>query len=226
MSLLLQLIEQQELDITQISLAQVADQYIGYIRQLASMDPEDLADFLVVAAKLLLIKSKALLPYLYPEEEEEIKDLEEQLKMYKEFLDATKKIQAMIGKKRFMFARPWNRKALIFADKFFSPPKKLKAEDLSMVYHDLINRIKPFISQLAEEKLERKINIEEKIAAIESSLLDRLKIGFSKILLGAKSKTEIIVSFLAMLELIKQKTIFVEQTELFGEIEINRISNS
>lgn len=226
LSLLLQLIEQEELDITQISLAKIADQYVDYIRTAENIDPEEMADFLVVAARLLLIKSKALLPYLFPEEEEEIKDLEEQLRMYKEFLEAAKKVQGLIGKKRFMFARPWNRRAIFFAEKLFSPPKKLKVEDLAMAFRDTIGRLRPIMAELAEERLERKINIEEKIAAIRQSLFERLKVRFSQILGLARSKTEIIVSFLAMLELIKQKEVIVEQGELFGEIEINKISNS
>ena len=105
LGLLLQLIEKEEMDITQVSLAKIADQYIEYINEADNINPEEMADFLVVATRLLLIKSKALLPFLYPEEEEEIKDLEFQLKMYKEFLEAMKKIEALIGRKRFMFPR-------------------------------------------------------------------------------------------------------------------------
>jgi len=85
--LLLSLIESEKMDITEISLAKIADEYVTYIRGAQDIDPEELADFLVVAAKLLFIKSKALLPYLYSgEEDEEIDDLERQLKMYKEFI--------------------------------------------------------------------------------------------------------------------------------------------
>src|SRR3989339_2104859 len=100
LGLLLQLIESQELDITEISLAKIADQYIEYIRGDKGIGPEELADFLVVAAKLLLIKSRALLPFLKGEAEEEIEEFEQQLRMYKEFLAAAKKIEAIIGKKR------------------------------------------------------------------------------------------------------------------------------
>ena len=223
LSLLLQMIEQEELDITEISLAKIADQYIEYIKRAGIIDPEEMADFLVVAARLILIKSKALLPYLFPEEEEEIKEFEYQLKMYQEFLAATKKVAAIIGKKRFMFSRPFNRKALFFADKFFSPPKKLTAPDLAMVFNDLLGRIKPAVDILDEKILEPKISIDEKIAEIRKSVFERIQIKFSKILELAGSKTEIVVSFLAMLELIKQKEVIVEQAELFGEIEINRV---
>jgi segregation and condensation protein A len=223
LSLLLQMIEQEELDITQISLAKIADQYIEYIKEAKNIDPEEMADFLVVAARLILIKSKALLPYLFPEEEEEIKEFENQLKMYQEFLAATKKVTAIIGKKRFMFSRPFNRKVLFSGDNFFAPPKKLVAADLAMVMSDLIGRIRPAEVDLEERRLEPKINIDDKIAEIRSNIFTRLKMRFSQVLELAKSKTEIIVSFLAMLELIKQKEVLVDQLELFGEIEINKI---
>jgi len=223
LSLLLQMIEQEELDITQISLAKIADQYIEYLKEAVNIDPEEMADFLVVAARLILIKSKALLPYLFPEEEEEIKEFENQLKMYQEFLAATKKVQAIIGKKHFMFCRPFNRKVLFSGDNFFAPPKKLVAADLAMVFNDLIGRIRPPEVNLDEKILEPKISIDDKIAQIRGSLFERIMVRFSKIIKLAQSKTEIVVSFLAMLELIKQKEVVVEQAELFGEIEINKI---
>ncbi len=221
LGLLLQLIEKEELDITQISLAKIADQYVNYIKNSTQISPDEMADFLVVAAKLLLIKSRALLPYLYPEEEEEIEELEQQLKMYKEFLEAARQIEAILKKKKFMFAREFNRKAILANINLFSPPKSLTSSDLAMVFRDLLARIEP-PEKLEEETLDYKINIEDKILTIQQMLLNRIKIGFSKILASTKSKTEIIVSFLAMLELIKQKDIMVQQNGLFTEILISK----
>jgi segregation and condensation protein A len=180
-----------------------------------------MADFLVVAARLLLIKSRALLPYLYPEEEEEIEDLEQQLKMYKEFLEAAKKIEAMLKKKNFMFTREFNRKVVLANINLFSPPKNLTVKDLYGIFKDLLKRIE-LPEKLVEETLDYKVNIEDKILTIQQILLDRIKVSFSKVLTMAKSKTEIIVSFLAMLELIKQKDIAVTQSELFEEILISK----
>jgi segregation and condensation protein A len=222
LSLLLQIIENEEMDITQVSLAKIADQYVEYLKKAENINPEEMADFLVVAAKLLLIKSKALLPYLFPEEEEEIKEFEDQLRMYKEFLEATKKIESMIGKKKFMFAREFNRQAILQSAKLFAPPKNLNKEDLQSVFSELIERIKPQAEELEEKVLERKINIEEKILHIQKTLLDRLQVSFNKILAGAENKTEVIVSFLAMLELIKQREITADQGELFEEIMITK----
>lgn len=219
LGLLLRLIEQAELDITQISLAKIADQYIDYIRISQAIDPDEVADFLVVAAKLLLIKSKALLPYLYPEEEEEIAELEQQLKMYKEFLEAARKIQILLGKKKFMFAREWSRQAILSGANIFSPPRNLGAGTLAMVFSDIIGRLRP-AEKLKEETLDRKINIEEKILHIQELLIDRIRVSFNKVMASAQNKTEIIVSFLAMLELMRQREVVLEQNDLFEEIMI------
>lgn len=221
LGLLLKLIEQEELDITQISLAKIADQYIEYIKNTEKISPDDLAEFLVVAARLLLIKSRALLPFLYPEEEEEIEELEQQLKMYKEFVEASKGVLKMIGKKKFMFVREFNRKAVLASANLFSPPKNLKTEDLRMVFGDLLTRIKP-MEKLEEKVLEEKINIEDKILSIQKMIIDRIEISFNKFLENAKTKTEVIVSFLAMLELVKQRDILASQNSLFEDILISK----
>jgi segregation and condensation protein A len=224
LGLLLSLIEKEEMDITQVSLARVADQYIDFIKSRENINPDEMADFLVVAAKLLLIKSKALLPFLYPEEEKEIEEFEEQLKMYQEFLEATKKIEMIIGKKKFMFPREFNRKAILANMKVFSPPKSLTKETMLMIFDDIVNHISA-PEKLDEEKLERKISIEEKILFIQKNLIERIKMNFSNLIKDAKTKTEAIVSFLALLELVKQREIFAEQDELFQDILITSIKN-
>jgi len=225
LGLLLQLIEQEELDITEVSLAKIADQYLDYIKKLDVANPDEMADFLVIAAKLLYIKSKALLPYLYTEKDEGIEELEQQLKMYKEFLEAMRIIEAMISRKKFMFAREFDKKAILANLKIFSPPAKLAKENLASVFRNLISQIKPEEEALEEEKLERKINIEDKILAIQKALLDKIRVNFSKFLAKAGSKTEVIVSFLAILELIKQRDIMVSQEGLFSEIVISANKN-
>lgn len=223
LGLLLRLIEKEEMDITEISLAKVADQFVSYIRQVR-INPEELADFLVIAAKLLLAKSRALLPYLYPEEDEEIEDLEKQLKMYKEFLAASKKVNAMLAKKKFMFPREFSRKPAMVNINSFYPPSKLKKEDLKEVYSALLERLRP-PEKIEEETLGSKISIEEKILYIQESIIKKLKTNFSKILCDAKNKTEVIVSFLAVLELMRQREITLTQKTIFGEIHIAKMGD-
>ena len=222
LSLLLKMIEAEEMDITQVSLAKIADQYVEYLKTCQDIDPDLLADFLVVAAKLLYIKSRALLPYLFPVEEDDSGDLERQLKMYREFLDAMAKIELILKEKHFSFS-PVNRnlrKMIGMEDKFFSPPKKLTKDNLADIFAAFIKTKK--VVQLEESVLEHKINIEDKILHIQQTLFDRLKVSFKEFMSTAQSKNEVIVSFLAMLELMKQKFIDVHQEELFSEIMISK----
>jgi len=223
LGLLLKIIEKEEMDITEISLASIADEFVNYIRSsnAEEIDPEEMADFLVIAAKLLLIKSKALLPYLLPEEEEDIEELEKQLKMYKEFIEASAKIEKMLGKKKFMFAREFNRKVVLDNINSFSPPKKLTAVDMASAFAALLVRLQP-AEKIEEKTIQDEINIEEKIDTIKDLLKERIRVSFKKVMEQAKNKTEIIVSFLAMLEMMRQREVHLDQDELFGDIIINK----
>lgn len=221
LDLLLQLIEEQKLEITKVSLAQVTEQYIKILNSAQDqVRVEELADFLVVAARLLLIKSKALLPFLEWEEEEE-EDLTKQLKIYKEYLEAMKVIQEMLGKKKFAFARP---KMFIKQEVEFSPPKKLQKDDLARTFEEILRGLDPLIN-LPQQVIKKSINIQEKISQIRQRLYREATTNFSEILKEAKDKTEIIVSFLALLELIKQRTVTATQSENFNDITIERIKN-
>ncbi|MBN2854028.1 segregation/condensation protein A [Patescibacteria group bacterium] len=228
LGLLLSLIESEELDITEISLAKIADDYVAYIKNSEDIKAEEMADFLVIAAKLLLIKSKALLPYLYTkEDEEEVNDLERQLKMYKEFIEASVKIKdKLLGGKR-LYLPPLNKSFRLQGKApSFSPPKKLSKEILRDKFSEILLVLEKELEKREKEKLpveslEPKISIDEKIFSIKTLLTQKLKLSFSKILREAKNKTEVIVSFLAVLELAKQKELYFEQGELFSEIMIN-----
>lgn len=223
LALLVKLIDKAELDITQVSLATVADQYIAHLRTLVNIDPEEMADFLVIASRLLLVKAKALLPYLLPEEEEAIEDLEEQLRMYKEYLEATKKIETMVAGKKFMFAREFNRKAIAATIGIFAPPAKLTTVEMAEIFRGILEGLAPIEKPLPEKTLMASISIEDKIELIKQTIKKLVTTRFSQILTLANSKVEIVVSFLAMLELMKQRTITADQGALFEEIEIMKL---
>ncbi|MDD5342213.1 MAG: segregation/condensation protein A [Patescibacteria group bacterium] len=214
LDLLLKLIEEEKLDITTVSLAKVTDQYLAHLETLENIKAEELADFLVVAAKLLLIKSKTLLPILQPEEDEI--DLEQQLKIYKEYLEASKGLLRLIRKKRFTYTREVSR---AFLEPIFTPPAGLEIEDLRKMMLGIINRLEPLIS-LPEAVIERTISIQEKIAQIKDFIASQAQTDFRSLLNQAKTRTDIIVTFLALLELIKQETIVVVQKSTFEEITI------
>jgi len=178
-----------------------------------------------VAAKLLYIKSKALLPYLTSaEDEEEIDDLAKQLRMYKEFVEASLKIKELIAAKRWLFLPPLTKnRRQQFNLPVFSPPSKITSKLLHEQFLKILaGLVKQQEIKLPEETLEPKVSIDEKIFNIKKMLLEKIKVNFSKILQAATSKTEVIVSFLAVLELVKQQELIFEQEELFSEIHILR----
>jgi segregation and condensation protein A len=224
LGILLKLIEQEEMDITEIALAKIADEYLEYIRQAGNIGPEEMADFLVIAAKLLFIKSKALLPYLITaEEEEEINELEGQLRMYKEFVDASVKIAEIAGTKKFLFSplvTGKNFRRFKVEKPSFSAPKNINTILLQEKFLSLLERLQVKEEKLDEAKLEPKISIDERIDHIRTLLSQKLRFSFSQFLRNAKSKTEVIVSFLAVLELAKQRELLFEQEELFSEIHV------
>ncbi len=226
LGLLLQLIESEQMDITEIALATIADQYVAYVEHTENIDPEEIADFLVMAARLLYIKSKALLPYLSTEAaEEEVDDLERQLRMYKTFVEASLKISALINRGHFSFSPVFvkgGRRGLQ-TEATFSPPLKLKAADLETVWRQLLARLRRQEKKLPEERLEAKISIDERIIHIRSLLAEQLSLSFQRFLEKAQSKVEVIVNILAVLELAKQRELVFEQEELFSEIRVLKI---
>lgn len=236
LDLLLKLIEKQEMDITKISLASIADQYVEHINNSEDIKPEEIGDFLVVAARLLFIKSKLLLPYLqWEEEDEEEEELQQQLKIYKEFLEAEKKLEKMVSRKRFSYSpnlnnnRNYKSRACLAEDNAFYPPENLKSRDMARTFEQLIRDLKRserLKEKMKEEKMDRKVTLEEKIGVIRRMIKKRMKFGFDRIINTSSSRTDIIVSFLAVLELSKQRVIVTEQKELFSSIDIDpRIDN-
>ncbi|MCX6798141.1 MAG: segregation/condensation protein A [Candidatus Falkowbacteria bacterium] len=223
LGLLLQLIEQEEMDITEINLAKIADEYVAHLKQVAEIDPEEMADFLVIAAKLLFIKSKALLPYLASaDDEQEIDDLKNQLRMYQEFIKASAKILAIIEQRKFLYVPDFSKTKKRFNLPSFLPPQKIKADDLKLELQKIIRRLKMVEDKIPTASLEVKISLDEIMMAIRRALSTKLKFSFNRLISQAKNKTEVIVSFLAILELAKQRELIFEQTELFSEIHLSK----
>ena len=220
LDLLLHLIEREELDITKVSLAQVTDQYLEYIGLLEEINAEILADFLVIAAKLLLIKSEMLLPRPPrapgEEEEEDIGDeLARQLIEYKKFKGAALGLR----QREEMGLRAYVRIA--------PPPKLEKPLDLGDVsLADLVEAVqraldvRPPLPSVSEVVTPFTITVAEKMALIEEKLEKQGRVSFNRLLAQAASRVEIVVTFMAVLELIKLKGIEVQQERLFGEIVI------
>jgi len=218
LDLLLKLIEDQELNISEVSLAKVADQFLTYVNQAEELNPGEVADFLVVASRLLLLKSKILIPS-FEIEDEEIGSLERQLKIYKEYYEASKVINSMLKQNNFMFSRL--KPIRVFTPEF-SPPKKLGLKDLGIIFQRVVNKLEPIVN-LPKEIIKKTISIKETIKHISDLILKSVSLNFKQ-LLSKGDKTEVIISFLAMLELVKQRTVLVEQDDgLFTDIIVRKV---
>jgi segregation and condensation protein A len=223
LSVLLQMIELEKLDISEVSLAKVTDDYIKLLEKNHDLPPEELADFLVIASKLLYIKSKMLLPYLQfdQDEDEDIDDLESQLRVYKSYLKAADVIEEMVGNRRFLYVHDKLPKTEIG----FSPPKVFTTDQMRELFLAVIKKLEPVVKP-QKRSLERAVSIHEKIRQIQD-MIDRTKrVSFKSLMSTATSRMEIIVSFLALLELVKQRSVAVEQSGRFEDIAIVRARNS
>jgi len=218
LDLLLKLIEEEKLKINEISLSAVTNRYLEYLNTTSNLTVEDLADFLAIAARLILIKSRSLLPALVFEEEEGI-TLEKQLKIYKEYYDASKLIEKLAKGQPQAFSR---QTPLIIREIKFIPPLNITGEKLKEVFQQVLNNLK-FLELMPKAAIQKTLNITEKIEFIKNLIIRNVTIGFKKLLGRAQDRTELIVSFLAVLELVKQRVIRVDQENLFEEIKINKI---
>lgn len=215
LDLLLQLIEGAKLDITEISLAAVTDQYLTFIEKREGVELRDLSQFLSVAAKLLLIKSKALLPMLSftEEEEEDIEELKYQLALYARYKKAAKALRQQLGKEQPITTRP----TYIGGHIGYVAPRSVRVQTLYQNCLTFLDK-QEIAETLPEETLKKIISLEERIQEMRSLLLKTESALFHD--LHNDSKDEKIVSFLAVLELVKQKLIAVRQEALFQEIHI------
>jgi segregation and condensation protein A len=220
LDLLLHLIEERELDITKVSLAAVTDQYLDYMSQVEVLQPDKLADFLIIAAKLLLIKSRMLLPQppdeIDEEEEEDVGDeLVRRLIEYRKFKNAAAELQARQEQGMRAYAR------------LLAPAEPQRSFRLEGVTLDaLAEAVRQAMMTQPSSTVDTvvmplHVSLPEKIAHLETLLTKERRFSFNGLLKEAKSRTEIIVTFLALLQLIKRRRAVVEQKELYGEILVS-----
>lgn len=221
LDLLLQLIERAELDITRLALAQVTDQYLEYIRALPELHAEEVSAFLVIAARLIQIKSEALLPrppVRLPGEVDPGEALAQQLILYRRY----KRAAGFLSQRQDLGQRTYLRTA---------PPPTVEAHlDLSgLSLADLVQAARDVYlrrdlaagkESFADVVVPARITIRQKIGLIAQLLRTQPRSSFRALLGGARTRVDIVVTFLAMLELVKLHLIRVRQERLFGEIEL------
>jgi segregation and condensation protein A len=227
--LLLNLVEKRKLHINDVSLAQVTEDYLQYINKLGGLSPAEISSFVLVASTLLLIKSKSLLPNLdlTSEEEGDIRDLEERLRLYEIFTKLSGNIKNNFGKK-IIFAplerklRAWGHITLIFL-----PDAQITRESMMTFARGALDGM-PKKVFLPKVEVKTVISIEEMIDKLTERIKDSLKMNFKDFhghnggVTTREEKVVVIVGFLAMLELVRQGMINAMQEYDGGDIIIEK----
>jgi segregation and condensation protein A len=216
LDLLLDLIEKRKLFVNDVSLAKVADDYIAYVKNLSEFPVADSAHFVLIASTLLLIKSKSLLPTLNltSEEQASIDDLELRLKIYERMRALSQKIRPLLGK-HVLFARGERK-----LDPVFSPDKDMSLANIFAAAGRVLANIpkKEFLPKVIVDKV---ISLEDMIMNLTKRVGESLKMSFKEFSgKGRSERVHVIVSFLAMLELVKQGVINVSQEKHFEDIHM------
>jgi segregation and condensation protein A len=216
LDLLLHSIKKNEIDIFNIPIAEITSDYLNYIKLFQKLNLDFAGEFLVMASTLVLIKSKMLLPSMETVEEEELEDprqeLAARLMEYQKFKQAAN----ILKEREAMQREVYGRLPLIPEDEDYTIEASLF--DLLDAFQRLVFRAEKEVREIIEEDLK----VEDRISEILNLLKNRRFINFETIFSGQRTKRLLIVTFLALLELIRQKMVFARQARPFGDIRIYR----
>lgn len=220
--LLLDLIDKRKLSVSELSLAQVTDDYVAFVRGHEAFPMEDAAQFIGVAATLLLIKSKSLIPELElsSEEEEDVDDLTRRLALYEKVREARQELSQIFGKGMMLSAGERT------AEPMFAPARDLTLENLSNALKNAIQALEKAEEKLPEVRVRPLVTIEEMMDTLLSRVQRAMTLSFKEFSQGSAEKVEVIVSFLALLELVKQGAVEAAQHDPFEDIRITNTSAS
>lgn len=224
---LLELVEARKLEVTEISLAQVTNEFLEFLKTLETVEAPVLADFIAIASRLILIKSKSLLPDLplTSEEEKEIKDLEYRLRLYQELKPSMRFISKLWSAGHRQFSRSYllvrqptggGEIAPELEEHFFYPGEGIT----TAAFVESLARLSQILKKAElETKIirEKIITIEEKIAEVVRRLSESGATTLRN-LSGEKSRSEIIAIFLALLHLAREQMVHLEQQAYFSDI--------
>lgn len=229
--LLLHLIKKNQMDIYNISILDITNQYIGYLNEMKELDLDIASEFIVMATTLIELKSKVLLPKNKEPEVEEVDDAQElidKLVQYKKF----KNVAEFLGKRQMNTGVMFTKRPEIIED---TREKKQDAKELlkDITMIDLYNMYIELI-EIYKNKMNESFNIEERVQVevfkiedkmdyLKGFLIENRNTTFTNIIKESRNKTEIIVTFLALLELIKLKDVKVVQHGNFGEIYLEGV---
>lgn len=229
LELLLSLIEQRKLFVNEVSLADVTADYLAYTKSLSENDEAKgigtVSYFVLIAATLILIKSRSLLPNLAlsNDEEEKIKDLEHRLRLYQIIKNASVDVKTSFGAKVIFFPndRSWS-------GPLFAPDAQISVTTIARSIQDVIHNIPKKAEPLPAIEIKKVINIDEMISSLSDRIQNAMNMSFREFAKShgaesvAEARVHVIVSFLAMLELVREGLIDVIQNNSFEDIHINK----
>lgn len=225
LDLLCQLIDKNKMDIFDIKIAEITDQYLEYLKEMQKMNLDITSEFIVMAAKLIYLKSKSLLPSLLPKEDEEDEfDLVKLLLEYKRYKEYTATLRERV--------ETYGKRYYKLPEKIELPKNKLEKEYspdlLPKIYEEFITREKEKKNLQAENinrlAVSEKVTIKSKIREILKELWKKPSFIFNKLFNPKKkSKVEVVTAFLSLLELSKMSRIQVSQDRLFGDINVVKL---
>ena len=214
--LVLDLIEARKLLVNDLALANITEDFIQHVRGQTTFPINEAADFIQIAATLLLIKSKSLIPDLALTEEEtaDIDDLKRRLEAYEKVREAARELARIFGKSIML---PAGERTF---EPFFAPSRDLSPNALA----DALARVlaaREAVEELPEARVKPLVSIEEIMDRLALRVQSVINLSFKEFAGEAGEKVEIIVSFLALLELVKQGAVAAEQHERHGDIRIS-----
>ena len=218
LDLLLSLIEDKKKDISEVAISEVTDQFLQYLQAMPEDERagDEVADFLIVAARLLYLKSRALLPMFAPIEDEG-PSLADQLRLYQHFVKVSRDLNRRWLEKAHGYFR--NHPVEIIIPEGL--PTNVSLQTLAESMAKLVHKLKP-PKPLPQTKIDARVSLKEKIEHLRNLLNTQSSYNLLDSMSERGNRTEIIVSFLAILELAKQRIVNINQDEQFGDIIINK----
>lgn len=221
LELILELIEKRKLHVNELSLSQVTDDFIQYVRSHEAFPMEDATNFVNVAATLLLIKSRSLIPELElsTDEEEDVDDLKRRLEQYEKAREAARALGQLFGRRVMV---PAGEKV---PEPMFAPSRDLTLEAIERALADALASLEKE-EQLPEARVRPTISLEEVMDDLKQRVERAMTLSFKEFTGNKTERVEMIVSFLALLELVKQGSVDADQYNAFGDIRITNTATS
>lgn len=214
--LVLDLIEARKLLVNDLALSQITDDFIQHVRAQESFPVEETANFIQIAATLLLVKSKSLIPdlVLTDDEQGDVEDLKRRLAAYEKVREAARELAKIFGR---AYLLPAGEHVLLPS---FSPARDFSKEALAEALTRII-AAREAVEELPEARVRPMVTIEDMMERLAKRVEKAMTLSFKDFTGSAKEKVEIVVSFLALLELVKQGAVAVEQFAQYGDIRIS-----